>query len=135
MPIKKPHTLRKLDETEAAQLDQNFDQLYKTKLESRSHRNSSGAQKSIYQVAEHGLVGFSATGSATVAKTFSLEESHNEIVFAQAHAFSTLVTAHITDVTGTSVTIECRTVSGTAAFSAVTTASITVAFQVIGSSP
>jgi hypothetical protein len=72
MPIKKPHTLRKLDETEAAQLDQNFDQLYKTKLESRSHRNSSGAQKSIYQVAEHGLVGFSATGSATVAKTFSL---------------------------------------------------------------
>lgn len=137
MTVKKRHTHKSLGATEVHQLNENLDSLYSHKIESRfSYRPSASASvAAIFQAMETGEATFSATGSATVARTFSLAEQHGSILFAQAHAKSTLVTAHVTDVTSTAITIECRTVSGTALFSSVTTASISVWWSVIGSSP
>jgi hypothetical protein len=129
LTVKKPYTLPD------PRADQNFSRLYSHKLESRFKKVSSGTLSLLYQSLEAGETTFSATGSATVSKSFGFEEKQGTIVFAMAHAKSPLVTAHVTDVTQTGITIECRTVSGTAAFSAVTTAAISVYYAVIGSSP
>lgn len=135
MTIKNRFKHRDLSEAETPKLNENLDVLYSHKLESKHLQTSSGTTAYTYQAMEHGLFDFSATGSPTVARSFELSERHGKIVYATAHAKSTLVTAHVTDVTNTSITVECRTVSGTANFSGVTTAAVPVYWQVIGSSP
>lgn len=135
MTLKKPNNTKTFEQTEVVRVNQNFDTLYANKAESRYKTDVSGVNSFIYQAMEHGEVAFSGTGSATVSRTFSLAERHNVIIYANAHARSPLVTAHVVDVTGTSITIECRSVSGTGNFSAVTTATVMVFWQVVGSSP
>lgn len=135
MTLKKPNNLKAFDETTVYAHNQNIDTLYGSKLESRWKREDAGVSSFIYQSQECGEVTFSATGSPTISKSFGFKEKQDTIVFAQAHAKSTLVTAHVTDVTASGITIECRTVSGTGNFSSVTTAVVSVFYSVIGSNP
>ena len=133
MTARKPFTVKKMTKEEIPQINKTIDVLYTNKLESQWLRSSGSISSYVYQATEHGIVTFSATGSATVAQTFALKEKHNRIVHVHAHASSEVVTAHVTDITKTSISITCRTISGTAGFSAVTSASIPVYYQVIGS--
>jgi len=120
---------------EIPDLNRTFVRAFQAKLESLYKREPSGINSFGYQSQEHGEVNFSGTGSPTVAQTFSLREKQAKIIYADAHAMSTVVTAHVTDITQTAITIECRTVSGTANLSDVTTATIRVFYKVQGSNP
>lgn len=159
MPIKLPYTITKVDDKQVPHMNQNWERLYSHKLESHHKRESTGTTSYVHQFAEHGQVSFSATGSPTVALTFALKEVHENVVYVNAHALSTQVSAHVTDITQTAITITCRVmdakgtdagVSGTITitdsaatfdltasfsdinFSNATTASVTVFYQVIG---
>ncbi len=135
MTLKVPKKFMTLDKAEAPDLNRTFARSFQAKVESIHKRETTGITSYGYQSQEHGEVDFSANSSPTVARTFSLKEKQSTIIYADAHALSTLVTAHVTDVTQTAITIECRTVSGTANFSDVTTATIKVFFKVQGSNP
>jgi hypothetical protein len=118
---------------ETNQLNRSLDILYSNKIEGKWKRETTGIKSYPYWQQEAGEVNFSATGSATVAQTFALQEKHSRIIFASAHAKSTLVHAVVTDVTASSITVTCRTISGTADFSSVTTATIPVFFTILSS--
>jgi len=135
--LKVPSQLKSLDASTVPSVNKNFERSFQVKVESiHSYQQSSTAHVPfLYQSMEHGENTYSATGSATITKTFSLKEKQNKIIFVKAHALSTQVSAHVTDITQTAVTIECRTISGTALFSSVTTASVKVFWEVIGSNP
>ena len=137
MPIKKPYTIKALTAQDVPHIDENFNLLYKNKLECRFKYEGSSTAVAYYinNFTELGQISVSANGSPTIVKSIPLQERSERVLFAEAHAISPLVSAHVTDITGTSITIEARTISGTANFSAVTTASIIVFFQYIGSNP
>ncbi len=135
MTLKTPKKFLSLERNEVPEINRTFGRLFQSKKESLWLREGTEINPYSYQSEEHGIVDYSGTGSPTVAQTFSLKEKQNKIIHAIAHAHSTLVTAHVTDVTQTAITIECRTISGTANFSDVTTATIKVHFKVQGSNP
>jgi len=132
---KPPHTIRNFDPAEVPETNKTISVAYQAKLESINKRDTSGTGQFTYQSAEHGEVDFSGTGSPTVALSFGFVEKQNKIIYASAHALSTLVSAHVTGVTSTGLTITCRSISGTANLSDVTTSTIKVFYQVIGSNP
>jgi len=134
MTLKKPHYIRTFNDQEATKVDENFNRAYTNKIEGRFKRTTSGVESFVFQSIETGEANFSGTGSPTVALTFALAEPMNNVLHVNANAQSTLVTAHVTDVTNTSITITARTVSGTADFGDVTTA-VLVQWMVIGSNP
>lgn len=133
MTIRKPYTIKNMSVEEASQLDDSINRLYVNKLESRVKRDTSdNLQVHTYQVGEYGESNFSSNGSATVVKSFAFQETFSTIIYANAHAKSALTSAHVTDVTGSGITITLRSISGTAGLSGVTTATISVFWQVIG---
>jgi hypothetical protein len=130
---RKPYNMKKMGPEEGDALNRNLDTIFSHKLESKWKREGTTITPFVYQQQECGEVDFTATGSPTVALTFALQEKHSRVIFAQAHAKSTLVTAHVTDITATSITVTCRTVSGTANFSSVATATVKVFYSVVSS--
>lgn len=136
MPLKQPHTIKKVDQSEADFLNRDLQILYESKIESREY-NENGSQKDyIYQSIVHGQGVFSATGSATIVRSFGFQNKFNNVLYATAHARSADVTAHITDVTASGVSITLRDADSTAVISAtITTGQITVYYQVVGSTP
>lgn len=135
MTKKLPVIFKQLDKKDLALLNNLHKNLYQLKVESLYKRTESGVESLTYQSFEHGEMSFTATGSATISKTFSLIEKQNTIVHAHAHAYSALASAHVTDVTKTSVTIILRSISGTGDFSSVVAAPVTVYYQIVGSNP
>lgn len=136
MPIRKPNKLTKVDATEADQLDQNVNLLYENKVESRFQNNNGTNRELTWQSAFHGSVLYSATGSATIARTFSLPEKIGTVVYVSAHCISSELSAHVTDVTQTAVTIVLRDADSSGVVSAIlTTGQVRVYYQVIGSTP
>ena len=136
MTLKKPHTISKMLPIEAALLEEDLRIAYENKIESRTKRTDSTTVTVLkYQQMEHGEVDFSANGSQATQLTFNLAETHTTIVYAVAHAKSEFITAHVTDITNTAITIVAKPFSSTALFSSVTTATVKVYYQVIGSNP
>ena len=140
---KKPYTLRSLGKEEAAQVNGNFDKLFRSRIECVLGYDPTAAATKIkpFPVEETGRSGFSANGSPTIVKSFPLRSVMSEVLYAQASAYnqvggaSAAVMAYVTDVTASSITIEARTFSGGTTFSSVTTASFTVWWRVLGSLP
>jgi len=132
MPLRKPHIIRAVSKEEVDQINENWDVLYKVKLESRFKTFDSGVRSFIFQSQEFGETTFSATGSPTVAKTFALAEKYANILYVNAHAQSILIDAIVTDITNSSLTVTCVNRSGSNDFSAATTAAISVFYQVVG---
>lgn len=136
MPIRKPNTLTKVDKSEADQLDQNVSLLYENKIESRFQNNNGTSRELTWQSMFHGQVLYSATGSATISRTFNIPEKIGTVVYASAHCMNVELAAHVTDVTQTAITIIVRDADSTANVSAViTTGQVTVFYQVVGSTP
>lgn len=136
MPIRKPNTLTKVDSTEADQLDQNMRVLYENKIESRFQNNNGTNRELTWQSAFHGSVIYSATGSAVVSRSFVIPEKIGTVVYASAHCVHVNLSAHVTDVTQTAITIQVRHADSTATVSSViTTSQVTVYYQVVGSTP
>jgi len=133
MTLKKKHFLQELNKNEATFINDEFDNLYRNKIQSRfSTINSSTATEiNTFQAIEVGCVNFSSTGSATVVRTFTLQEEHSVILCAQASARRISINATVTDVTNSSieVTIDAPTASD---ISDVTTDTIMVDWSVIG---
>lgn len=137
MSRKKPNTLRSLGREEAAQVNQNFDVLYRTRLESLYSHDPIASATVIapFQVAEMGRFYISATGSPTITKSFPIISKISDIVFAEANCQRVGTLATVTDVTASSITIETQIISSTGSFSAITTACQIVNWKVIGSTP
>lgn len=135
MSSKKKHTIRALEASEAPKVDENFSHLYSVKMEGSQYNDSGTVTVESYQTMECGQARFSANGSAITTRTFALAAKHTSILYADAHAVSSLVEAHVTDVTQTSITIAAFGVTATGNFSAITTASVLVYFQVVGTNP
>lgn len=150
MSAKKPNTITEITPQTVPKLNQNIDLLYSHKAESR-HKNVNGTHSEmIFQSFQHGEVIFSANGSPSTVLSFGFKERQQTIIFAIAHAKSNAVTAHVTDVTNTGITIEVfprvniditavvNTTTATSTllkFSQATTANVTIYYQVVGSSP
>lgn len=134
MSLNVPYRFRAFISSDAGKLNENFSRVYAVKLESRWHYDASSTAgvSYLYQGMELGEANFSANGSGTIVKSFPLVDIYGKILFATAHAKNSAAIAYVSDVTGTSITIEVRTVSGTAGFSSVITASVPVYWQVIG---
>lgn len=140
MTQKKKHILKGFSLNEIPKLDENFNDLYRNKIESIAlyDASASGAALRSYQAMEHGYAYFSANGSAVTTRTFPVRSQFEQIIYANAHARHSAITARVTDITNTSITIDAVSVSasgGAQAFSLTTTASLTVYWQIIGSSP
>jgi len=133
MTIKKAHTITRFNDSAAPLLEENVQRLYVNKVESRFRRDSATVSQFSYQSIEHGLFSVSAAGVSSITTTLPLAETHNTIIWAVAHARSAGITAHVTDVTNTSISVTVT--SPAATLSAVTTSSFIVQYQVIGSSP
>lgn len=134
MTKKRKYTILSLAATEAPEVNNEFDQVYSSKLESRQYNSFGTATIAPFQMMENGSIYFSATGSPTITQSVLIEK-YNTFVTAHASCRSTLAHAVVTDVTNTSISITLRTISGTANFSDVTTASLIVDYTVIGSKP
>lgn len=134
MTLKKTHSIKKFEGAEVPALNNDLDRLYKTRLESRFmyEGSSSAVEASIYQAVEHGMLSLSATSTGTIVRSVALSQPYSKIIYASAHARSTVVSAHVTDVTNSSVQITLRSISA-ADVSAVTTAAVVVQYQVVGS--
>lgn len=132
--MKKRHTLNKVNESEADQLNQNFDDLFRGRVARGAYNESGTFSIHNFQFIESGILDFSATGSATVTKIVSLTETYNKVLFSMAQSKNTDILANITDVTATAATITIRSVSATA-ISGVTTGTISVNYLLIGSNP
>ena len=135
MTLRKPHNIKKVTSEEATMLNENYDRLFQSKLESRFYTSGSDTFIKNYQSMELFRFTASANGSPTTVITVPLKAVHDQVLFAQANAISPLMFAHVTDVTNTSIEVSVRSISGTANFSAVTTATISIQLQVIGSQP
>ena len=150
MSRRKPYTLRSLGKEEAAQVNANFDRLYRSTIESTLGYDpaSSATLVKAFQVEETGRWICSANGSPTVVRSFPLRSAMSDLLFAtvsvrnsaaggsaSAGNASAAVTAYITDITASSVSMEVRTFSGGTTFSSVTTASLVVFWRVLASSP
>jgi len=135
MTQRKPHYISKIDDGSVELLDENVDSLYEKKAESHMYYNGSASETVVkaYQSQQLGKGVFSATGSPTVTKTFPLPEKQVDVIYVTAHACSDLFTAHVTDVTQTSVAVTIQNRSGAGNISANSTEACTVFWQVIGS--
>lgn len=137
MSRRKRHTVKSMGREEAAVVNSMFDELYRSRVMSRYWRDPDQSATIVvpYTSFETGRTTFSATGSATIVKSFAIREVMSDILHAEAHANHVGVLAIVTDVTASGITIEARTISATGAFSSVTTASVGVSWLVIGSTP
>src|SRR3990167_4432410 len=117
MSFRKPHTIVKVDKTEAHAIDIQFQELYENKLESEYRNNSGTNQRFIYQVQEVGEKNFSSTGSPSVAITLSFKNKFNTVLYANAHARDNSFIASVTDITQSAMTITMRSISGSLNFS------------------
>ena len=134
MSIKKKYTLKEFDPETINKIDDLFETAYANKLESRFWNNSASESVQTFQNAIHGTIGFSATGSATVTQSITLPET-GQVLYANAHAQSALVSAHITDVTNTTVAITLAPISASSVSEAIQTSSVNVFFQVVRAAP
>lgn len=105
-------TVRKRHQLNDPYTDYEVTEIYRTKPESQVLRTDSGTAIRPFQVMEHGESDFTATGSATIAKSFAFTETYSNVVYAQAHAQDQNILAAVTDVTQSSVTITIRAVDG-----------------------
>jgi len=135
VPSKKTYFAKSLETDEAPNLDRELTELYKVKAESQFHNNSGTQQIHTHQFIQTAELGFSATGSATVAQGVQFQEGYTKVLHAQANAQSDTVIAAVTALGTGSATITCRLVSGTANFSDAVTATVLVTFMVLGSKP
>jgi len=135
MTLKVPFKFLNMKDERAPELNRSFSRAYSTRLESFNVRNSATINARTYQSMEHGEVSFSANGSPVTTLTFALAEKHNTIIYAEAHAISTVVVATVTDITNTSITMAMQNMSAGGDISDVTTDTIKVFYQVVGSSP
>jgi len=133
--LKKPHAISKMDQAEASLLEEDLRVLYEHKLESVACTVSASENTMIYQRQEIGENNFSATGSPIVSRTFAFQSTFDQVIYATAHAMSTDITAHVTDVTASSITVAIRDADGTDNICAITTGTIMICFQVVGSNP
>lgn len=133
MTIRKPNTIPDRD------IDQNFNRLYESKLESRYKRDgvsSSAITVKPYQTLETGDADFSANGSAVTTRIFALQERPSTIITAIAHAYHAGFLATVTDITQSQITIACTAWTQTTGrgFSLTTTGTVRVVWNVLGSS-
>jgi hypothetical protein len=135
MTLRVPFRFKSLLQPDVPQLNRTLSRVYETKLESLYHRSGTSIQALVFQSQETGNVTFSANGSPVVVQTFAFAEKQGKVLFANAHAMSSEICAHITDVTQSQIEITCRPISGTANFSDITTASVRVYFHIIGANP
>jgi len=135
MTLKTPFKFLNMKDERAPELNRSFARVYSTRLESFNIRNSGSINVRTYQSMEHGEVSFSANGSPITTRTFALASKHNTIVYAEAHAVSTVVVATVTDITKTSITIAMQNMSAGGDISSNTGDTIQVFYQVVGSSP
>lgn len=129
MPRKKVYSPR-LNE-EAPQLERALQDIYTKKVEHSLHNSAAVTYPYILTGSTTG----SATGSPTVALTVNLSESYRNIYFAKAEALSSEITAHVTSLGVSSITVTLRTISGTANFSDVTTAAVSIRYFALGDKP
>lgn len=135
MTFKKPNTHKEFKTEEIPKLNQNLDVAFSHKIESLHKRNGTSISPFPYQALETGEITFSPTGSAVASLTYGFFNTFSSMMFASAQAKSTLVSAHITDLTVSSVTVSIRLIDSSGAISSVVPGNITVWYQVIGSSP
>lgn len=145
MTTKAAFVIKKVNTENPREIDHNFQEVYATRLESKWKRDSSGIAAYTFQSQETGEVDFSANGSPVTTLTFALKEKQQTVIYAVAQARSLGVTAHVTDVTQTAITIACaprlvwdQAVSTSLAlmnFSQATTATVKVYYCVVGSNP
>lgn len=135
MSLKPQNKFLSMDQKDVANLNSVIARAYQTRVESLHKREGTAVASYIYQSCEHGEVNLSANGSATVEQSFGFKEKQNKIIFASAHAISNLVTAHVTDVTATGITILMQNASAGGDISDVTSASIKIFYEVWGSNP
>ena len=140
MALKKPWTIKPQDPQKDDRINQNLDVLYKTKLESRWTRKASGSgiTSYIYQVMETGKTpDLSANGSANMVVSYGFHEKHGTVIYAQAHSTNPYISANITDVTSTGLSITFtptlgRTDGTTAATATVLVTAVTISSIVTG---
>jgi hypothetical protein len=140
MTQKKKHTIKGFSLNDVPKLDENLNDLYRSKIESLNlyDASASGAAIRIFQSIEHGYAYFSANGSAVTTRSFPIRSQFEQVIYANAHARHSAITARVTDITASSITIDAVAVSasgGAQAFSLTTTASVTIYWQIIGSAP
>lgn len=116
-------------------VDENFNDLYRNKIEGRYANVHGTATARTFQSIQTGMVDATATGSATVTVTVALPEPLGEEVYVAANARSPLVIAAVTNVTQSQIEIQLRAPSGTANYSDVITATLRVNWMAIGSQP
>lgn len=149
MAIGTRHVITKFDSNAVSHLNDNLDSLSALKLESRWVRDVSGTSATDrtsnfaltsypFQSMEFGTYQVSGVGSQAICSTFILKENYDSILYAQAHARHTKISAHVISLTSGSngwlISIEARAFE-TATFSGVTTNAVTVNYQVVGAPP
>jgi len=139
MTEKKQFQLKTLESTEVDPLNRNLDQLYRNKLESITHTDTSATVAATFQYIESGEISVSATGSPSVTTVVTLQKKPNKLLYVGANAEVDGIVASVHNVTGTSISVSVRAMPvGTASLaniSDVTTASFSVRWMLMGSSP
>lgn len=136
MSQKKPHAITLLEPGQAKDIDANFDDLYKRKVESAYFYDVSATSLKFYQSMEMGRFNVSATGSPTLSVSIPLKDVKGDVLYANAVVKNTELLISITDVTQSTISMLVRHLSSTTKLSAIAgTATIGCYFQVIRSAP
>ena len=132
-----PNIIKSLQDGSVPAVNENFRKLYEKKVEAGRFFDGSSSQTvfKIFPELEVGRLSFSATGSPVVSKVIQFDQPRDTILWVQAHAVSNNITAHISNVTNSQITVSARSISGTADFSDVTTDTVSVFFAVLSSNP
>lgn len=117
------------------ELEQEIQTLYQSKLEARVYDTELSQTVEPSQFMVTGVLTFSATGSASVAKTIPITEPNDKTLHVNVGARSLLITAHVTDVTTTAVTITCQGVGGTTFSTSLTSGQVLVDYLIVGTNP
>src|SRR3990167_8868013 len=106
MAKRKPHTLVRVNQEEAPQLNANLDLLYRIKPESIAFRDvSANYTIQAYQEFIHGEISVSANGTTSIATSIPLDKRYNRFIYVNASICQTELLAHVTDKTASSITI------------------------------
>lgn len=137
MTLRVPYTLKKIEESN--ELLQNFQHLDRDKLESRYRYSGSASQTELkpFQSLQSGDALFSANGSQATVRSFPLAHDPGVVVSTWAHCMDPGFLATVTDITATSITVQCTAWSQTAgrAFSDTTTQAVQCYFNILSHLP
>jgi hypothetical protein len=139
MTIKKQHTIFKVTPEDGPYIDQNFDSLYKNKLEARFHNNSGTTVVNAYQSIHTGTLLMTPTSTSTVSQittviSYAEKLGSPQVAVAQCLSPNRSWRATVTDITQTALTIVIVPTGGLGVMNS-SGCSISVNYFVLGANP